>query len=278
MVHTVRRIAKILGVLVAVLVLLAAGLIAAGWYELRANGRRIREQYVASLARIWPEFLQDQQLARTYPVLAPAARARDAGPFLNSRIGWDIDPKRLAAWRERFPGRMQSLTLDRTLVDQIPKDWVKSPPSLWQQLDFSWMAALLPFDHWDVETNSAWAEEPHGSWPNGFPLLHELVPWAKLRLAKGVATRNLAGAAAEVEHLGGCCSPPRRPSKPAWASSSSSSSVKRSMPKGPRAAQLLSTGSTRSRELAPFARRWQRSRSFATRCRRRIAATSSESS
>jgi hypothetical protein len=198
----VRRIAKILGVIAGVLVLVAAGLIAAGWYELRANGRRIREQYAASLAKVWPEFLEDQQLARTYPVLAPAPRARDAGPFLNARIGWDIDPKRLAAWRERLPGSVRSLTLDSALVDEIPKDWVKSPPSLWQQLDFSWMAALSPFDHWDVESNSPWTEEPHGSWPNGFPLLHELVPWAKLRLAKGVATRDFAGAESEVEHLG----------------------------------------------------------------------------
>ncbi len=198
-----RRIAKIIGAIVGVLVLVAAGLIAAGWYELRANGRTIREQYAASLAKVWPEFLEDQQLARTYPVLAPAPRERDAGPFLNARIGWDIDPKRLAVWRERLPGSVRSLTLDPVLVDRIPKDWVKSsPPSLWQKLDFSWMEALLQFDHWDVEANSPWAEEPHGSWPNGFPLLHELVPWAKLRLVKGVATGKLARAATEVEHLG----------------------------------------------------------------------------
>lgn len=64
------------------------------------------------------------------------------------------------------------------------------------------MADLRSFDHWDVEVASPWADEPHGTWPNGFPLLHELVPWAKLRLAKALATGDFARGAVETEHLG----------------------------------------------------------------------------
>lgn len=197
-----RRIARLLGALVVVLVLAAAVLVAAGWYELRASGRSVRAQYVESLARAWPAFLEDQELARIHPALAPAARERDAGPFLNARIGWDVDPERLAAWRERSAGAHLPLTLDPAIVRQLQEDWVRAPPALWQQLDFSWMAALSAFDHWDVESVSPWAEEPRWTWPNGFPLLHELVPWAKLRLAKGLATRDLSTATGEVEQLG----------------------------------------------------------------------------
>lgn len=193
---------RILGVLGAVLALLIVGVVAAGWYVLRASGARNREEYAASLAKVRDDFLADQELARTYPVLAPAQWEHDAGPFLNPRVGWYGDPTRLARWRERFAGPIRPVTLDQALVDRIPCDWMKSPPSLWHELDFSWMADLGRFDHWDVEAASPWADEPHATWPGGFPLLHELVPWAKLRLAKALATGDFATGAAETEHLG----------------------------------------------------------------------------
>lgn len=183
------------------LVLLASGLAAWAWVQLGANGARIREAYATELSRVRSAFLEDQNLARSHPVLGPAGRASDAGPVLNPRIGWDGDPHRLARWLERLPQRPRPLLLDPALVERIPEEWWTTPPEVWEGLDFSWLATLAPFDHWDVESNSPWAEARADEWPNGFPLFFELTPWVKLHLARALAKDRLAGAVAEVEHL-----------------------------------------------------------------------------
>lgn len=63
------------------------------------------------------------------------------------------------------------------------------------------MTAIRSFDHWDVERHSPWRDVGTPFWPNGFPLFFDLTPWAKLRLAKGLAQGHPAEAVAEVEHL-----------------------------------------------------------------------------
>ena len=183
-----RRLAKIAGALLLVLVVGAGGLAAWGWYELRANGARIREAYASGLARVRPAFMEDQELACTHPILAPAGRASDAGPTMNPRIGWDGDPQRMAQWLTRLPGRPPPLVLDQALAARIPKEWWATPPGVWKGLDFSWLAALTPFDHWDVESNSPWADAAATSGSEAASPFWSDAGWS----ARGAAARGQA--------------------------------------------------------------------------------------
>lgn len=195
-----RTVLKILAAVAALAIVASAALLAYARYEVRKNGERIRQEYERELARILPAFLEDQKLAEALPVFGPTGSTHDAGPFLNPRIGWDGDRERIATWRAAIAST-PLLSLDTALVERIPKEWWTADRSLWSGLDFSWMASLRAYDHWDVEHNSPWAEMAPHEWPNGFPLLHEVTPWCRLRLAKGLAEGRLAEAVTDVEHL-----------------------------------------------------------------------------
>jgi hypothetical protein len=197
----VKRPLKVVGVVVAALVLLGGGLLLWGRHELRRNGERIRAAYARELHRIRPAFLEDQELARRFPILVAQGKERDAGPFLNPRIAWDGDEARIERWRATLRQRPPPLGLDAALAERIPKDWWTAERELWSELDFSWMETLRGYDHWDVERNSPWRDVGTRRWPNGFPLFFDMTPWAKLRLAKGLAVNRPAEAVAEVEHL-----------------------------------------------------------------------------
>jgi hypothetical protein len=192
---------KVIGSILAITTILVLGFLAWARHEVRKNGEKVRIEYEQGLARILPAFLEDQELAKAYPIFATPRNERDAGPFLNPRIGWDGDHKRIERWRATVPSPSTLLALDPKLIERIPKDWWTADRALWSTLDFSWMTSLREFDHWDVERNSPWAELAAGEWPNSFPLLFEVAPWSKLRLAKGLAEGQMKDAVADVEHL-----------------------------------------------------------------------------
>lgn len=194
---TARRIGW--GLLVAAVV---AGLGAYAWARARVS-RELRDRraaLAASFERHHAEFLADQEWAATLPLPPARAGDRDAGPFLNPRLRWFGRDAVLAAFRASIPAGTPSLALDAARTKAVPADWWAAAPSSWEGLDFGWMAALSGFDRWDLEAGGPRPEgEPR--WDPPSPDLSGVVTWAKLRLAKGLASGEPAAAAAEVAEL-----------------------------------------------------------------------------
>jgi hypothetical protein len=125
-------------------------------------------------------------------------RDRDAALFMAGRTDWE-------------DGHVGLLRLPDALYQQLKNPpagaWRHLGPQVYAGLDFSWMQALLQFDHWsiavasplrDVAEVKSYADAP-------IPNFVTLQAWVKLRLLKGLHEGDLASASVEVRHLAELC-------------------------------------------------------------------------
>src|SRR5947209_7669658 len=110
-------------IFVGLVALVAIGL---GWlgHWVGAEAERRRAGLSCELSAHDTEVAADEQLARTIGALAPRPGKNDAGPFLNSRIGWG---------ETHGP-----LSLPPELRKKIPADFRATDPPVYAGLDLGW--------------------------------------------------------------------------------------------------------------------------------------------
>lgn len=149
----------------------------------------------------------DMQALGDHPFFARSAGSGSAGDFLNPKVSWDAMPGTDASLGIVHPA---PLSLDPALRARIAgwkKDdwWELGRKEDLSGLDFSWMAELRGFDHWDLmaegplatftdDEESHWVEAP-------LPDYLELRDWSRLRLLQGAATGRMEDAVEDVRHL-----------------------------------------------------------------------------
>jgi len=110
------------------------------------------------------------------------------------------------SWRLAGPGassKRGSQALNPAILERLGDGWLHAGPELWSGVDLSWMRDLAPYDHWDVDYNSA---PPSTCFPfDAEPDLRDLFGWAKLRIAKGVHDGAVEPALDEVQELARLC-------------------------------------------------------------------------
>lgn len=137
---------------------------------------------------------EDQRVLSKYEVFQPSRGTKDAGPFLNSKVHWEIGDIH----------HQGSLVLPEFLNREMNKDWaIKKPLFKKLGLNFSWMKELLQYDHWSPDTNSPAFPENKKYLTYSFPVpsYRDLITWAKLRLLYGKETGDTQSAYREVRHL-----------------------------------------------------------------------------
>ena len=156
-------------------------------------------------------FLKDQQSLRGETFFRAHGKDRDAGPFLNPKIAWEIGSQSESS-RKIFS------FLDRPAIISVPpavvktlknkkKDWVALGNSgIDSSVDLAWMGKLADYDHWD---NFSWEpmnqvmsdlrETPWWSFP--LPNYGVMMNFAKIRLLRGMRTHQMLLALKEVRQL-----------------------------------------------------------------------------
>lgn len=116
----------------------------------------------------------------TAATAATATTAKDAGPFLAQRklnevIPPALDEKIGAVKKSKFPDKLIELDVSG--------------------VDLTWMRELASFDHWAFELSE---ERPVSYYQLEVPELSRI---ARVRLLQGLKSKDIAGAARDVEHL-----------------------------------------------------------------------------
>jgi len=178
----------LLGVGVALLLLGAGGAAGAGFLtqDVHRQHQEQLRQFQAQLQRITPQFLADQQRLVQFEWFRPSPGQADAMPLLLKLE------------------QSQALKLSETFTQaEIYKQALEID---YRQLDFSWMQALLAYDHLLLtghpENQQLLAQEPltlpiSMHWPPALDYAH----WFRLRLMQGLANNELEPALKEARHL-----------------------------------------------------------------------------
>ncbi|MCA2978105.1 MAG: hypothetical protein INH41_05255 [Myxococcaceae bacterium] len=132
--------------------------------------------------------------------LAPFQRAppkRDAALFLNGRVDWETTPSNPG-------GQVGTLHLPDALLARVKPDdaWLTVGEAELAGLDFGWMGQLHEFDHWSLTAVGPLQDRDHSYVSAPLPNYLQLMPWAKLRLARGLADGDLERASRDVRQLG----------------------------------------------------------------------------
>ncbi len=138
--------------------------------------------------------LEDREILKKYDVFKPSKGTKDAGPYLNKRIHWEIGDIH----------HKGDLVLPDFIHKEMNKDWVNKKPLFKKMgMKFDWMKELHQFDYWNPEENSPAYPEgkryPTYSFP--IPSYKDLVTWSKLRLLYGREKGDLVSAFKDVRHL-----------------------------------------------------------------------------
>lgn len=138
--------------------------------------------------------LEDQEILKKYDVFKPSKGSKDAGPYLNKRIHWEIGDIH----------HKGDLVLPEFLHKEMNKDWVNKKPLFKKMgMKFDWMKDLHKFDYWNPEENSPAYPEGKKYLTYSFPIpsYKDLVTWAKLRLLYGREKGDMVSAFKDVRHL-----------------------------------------------------------------------------
>jgi hypothetical protein len=140
------------------------------------------------------EFMEDRKILGEYDIFRPSRGTKDAGPFLNSKIHWEIGDIH----------HQGSLVLPEFVKREMNKDWVLKKPLFKKMgLKFDWMKELRKYDYWNPEENSPAfpAGKKYLTYSYPIPSYMDLITWAKLRLLHGKETNDIQAAFKEVRHL-----------------------------------------------------------------------------
>jgi len=114
-------------------------------------------------------FLADQEYLASSGLFFPTVQtwdpAKDAGPFLNRRVPWQIfNPRDIENPYKNIEINKEGLVIDPPL--SLPKtitqklmdwgdDWMKHHREIdFEQLDFSWMSRLHAYTYWNIDKDS----------------------------------------------------------------------------------------------------------------------------
>jgi uncharacterized protein YqcC (DUF446 family) len=148
----------------------------------------------AELLKSEKAFFEDRQILSGHEIFRPSKGSQDAGPYLNSKIHWEIGEIH----------HQGSLVLPEYINKEMRKDWaIKKPLFKKMGLDFKWMNELHHYDHWNPEENSPVYPEGKKYQTYSFPVptYKDLVSWAKLRLLYGKETKDIQNAFKDVRQL-----------------------------------------------------------------------------
>lgn len=140
------------------------------------------------------DFTEDREILSRYELFFPSSGDKDAGPFLNDKIHWQIGDI----------AHRGSLVLPEFIHKEMNKDWViKKPLFKKMGINFQWMKELEKFDVWNTEENSpAYPEgKKYQTYAFPVPTYKDLITWGKLRYLYGKETGDVQGALKEVRHL-----------------------------------------------------------------------------
>ncbi len=139
-------------------------------------------------------FLEDRTILANYEIFKPSYGQRDAGPYLNSKIHWEIGDIH----------HQGTLVLPEFIHRELGKNWTTKRPLFSKMgIKFDWMKELLQYDYWNPEENSP-AFPPNKKYLTySFPIptYKDLITWAKLRLLYGKEKNDSLNALKEVRHL-----------------------------------------------------------------------------
>lgn len=138
--------------------------------------------------------LEDREILAQYDLFYPSSGSKDAGPFLNPMIHWQIGEIH----------HQGSLTLPEFVHKEMNEDWVTKKPLFKKMgLKFGWMKELLNYDVWSPDENSPVYPPGKRYQTYAFPVPNykDLVTWAKLRYLYGKETGDAQSALKEVRHL-----------------------------------------------------------------------------
>jgi hypothetical protein len=191
---------RILAAVAAGAVVTTAGT-SAVWNRTRqiAETEKTRELQQAHLA----SFLEDQKAADRIHELIAGPQSRDAGPYLASRLPWEGISDQESG---EEPTIVIGTELERALTDE-GSDWVSAYDRLpTESVDLSWMQEIGRFDYWEpfeTEVIRNWHEKnPEETWINTpVPNMLILLKHSKLRLMRGIASKDAVTALREVRHL-----------------------------------------------------------------------------
>jgi hypothetical protein len=141
------------------------------------------------------KFIQeDQKILSQYELFFPSSGTKDAGPFLNPMVHWQIGEIH----------HLGILTLPEFIHRELNFDWVMKKPLFKKMgLNFGWMKELLKYDVWSPEFQSP-AYPPgkkYRTYSYPIPNYKDLISWAKLRYLYGKETDDVQNALKEVRHL-----------------------------------------------------------------------------
>jgi hypothetical protein len=152
--------------------------------EALAGNARNAERYVDRLCE------DARSLRERPPLRVVLSRERDAAPFLAPLVDSAQPRLRLG---EALRARLRSYGADWPA--RITDEDVAG-------LDFRWMRALAPFDHWSLLGAGRFRDSPALHFFDGpFPEYGILVEWSKLRYAVALRRHDGAAASTEVRHL-----------------------------------------------------------------------------
>ncbi len=137
---------------------------------------------------------EDREILNQYDLFYPGRGNRDAGPFLNPQLHWQIGEVH----------HQGGLVLPDFIHRELAHDWVTKRPLFKKMgMKFDWLKALKVYDVWALELGSP--AYPQGKRFDTFaypiPTYRDLVSWSKLRYLYGKETGDTLSALAEVRHL-----------------------------------------------------------------------------
>lgn len=138
--------------------------------------------------------LVDREILAKYDLFLPSNGTKDAGPFLNKLVHWQIGDIH----------HQGSLTLPEFVHREMNDDWVTKKPLFKKMgLNFGWMKELMNYDVWSPDQNSPVYPEGKRYQTYSFPVPNykDLMTWAKLRYLYGKETGDAVTALKEVRHL-----------------------------------------------------------------------------
>ena len=138
--------------------------------------------------------MADREILKQYDIFKPSIGSKDAGPYLNSRIHWEIGDIH----------HRGDLVLPDFVHKEMGKDWINKKPLFKKMgLKFDWMKELHKFDYWNPEENSpAYPEgKKYLTYSYPIPSYKDLVSWSKLRLLYGRETGDMMSAFKDVRQI-----------------------------------------------------------------------------
>lgn len=197
---------------VAVVLVVTSGLFVLQEVSFRARFAETIAALRSDLEKHRAAYLDDRRLVATLAYFAPPGRANDAGPLLNSLVGWTAGSK-FEALRQPAKG---FLALPASFLDLAGKGEDAAFPEKSKELltlDFRWMAQLEDYDHWDVHQGSPWqiamrgAASGSGEAAANFlveapsPEWRGILAWVRLRWRRAEAAGDYVAASRQTRQI-----------------------------------------------------------------------------